>query len=51
MVEPAGAVTAAALLKSPEAERGKTIVILISGSNIAPALLHAVANLSQFLKS
>ena len=43
VVEPAGAATTAAVLKEPQTERRRTLVLLVTGSNIAPDVLRRAA--------
>ncbi|HVP89862.1 MAG TPA: pyridoxal-phosphate dependent enzyme [Terriglobales bacterium] len=46
MVEGAGALPAAGLLSSPEAFRGRTVLLLASGRNIAPDRFRAITGLA-----
>ena len=46
MVEGAGALPGAGLLSFPEAFRGRTVLLLVSGRNIAPDLFRSVTGLS-----
>lgn len=46
VAEPAGAASAAALLKSGRGHEGKTVVLLVTGANITPEVLRRAVNQS-----